>query len=98
MPDEMTKKIAEDLGIGALAPEEQKQLIAQFGEVALKAATVSVLEKMPEDKRAEFATLAEAGDPLVIKQFLDTAVPGHEDVARAAVQEELRKFREFQAA
>ena len=94
----MTKAIAADLGISDLSPEEQQALIVQFGEVALKAATISVLEKMPEGKRAEFATLSETADPASLRSFLDAAVPEHEAVAKAAVAEEVKRFREFQEA
>ncbi|PJA00426.1 hypothetical protein COX76_01785, partial [Candidatus Kaiserbacteria bacterium CG_4_10_14_0_2_um_filter_50_16] len=62
MQDELTVAIAADLGIKDLPTEEQQALIGQFGEVALKAATLSVLRKLAEDKRDEFAKLAEAGD------------------------------------
>ena len=96
MQDEITKAIAADLGISDLSVAEQLQLITQFGEVALKAATVAVLEKMPEAKRDEFAKLAEAGDAAAIKTFLDAEVPDHEAVAKAAVQAEVQKFKDFQ--
>ncbi|MBI3572407.1 hypothetical protein HY091_02665 [Candidatus Kaiserbacteria bacterium] len=98
MPDEMTKAVAEDLGISDLSSEQQQQLIEQFGALTLKAVTVSVLEKMPENKREEFAALSERGDAGALKAFLDAAVPGHEQVARAAVAEEVKRFKEFQAA
>lgn len=97
MQDELTTLIATDLGIKELPIEEQKTLIAQFGEVALKAATLSVLGKLAEDKRSEFAKLAEAGDAAALKSFLDREVPGHEEVAKAAVTEEVQKFKAFQA-
>ena len=96
MQDDITKVIAADLGISDLPAAEQEQLISQFGEVALKAATVAVLEKMPETKRDEFAKLAEAGDATAIKAFLDAEVPGHEDIAKTAVQAEVQKLKDFQ--
>lgn len=97
MDDDMQKVLANDLGISDLGQSEQEELISQFGQVALKAATVSVLEKMPEDKREEFAKLSQAGDVAALRTFLDATVPGHEDVARAAVADELKRFKEFQA-
>ena len=97
MQDELTKTIGAELGVGDLPPEEQEKLIAGFGEVALKAATIAVLEKLPEGKREEFAVLAEAGDPTAISAFLDREMPGHEAVASAAVAEELRRFRDSQS-
>jgi len=96
MQDELTALIAKDLGIDSLPLGEQQTLIAQFGEVALKAATISVIEKLAEDKRDEFAKLAEAGDATALKAFLDREVPEHEEVAKAAVAEEIKRFKEFQ--
>ena len=98
MQDELTKMIAADLGIGDLPAEEQQKLIGQFGEVALKAATLSVVGKLSEERRGEFIKLAEAGDANALKAFLDREVPGHEELAKAAVAEEVKRFKEFQAA
>lgn len=95
MTDEITAAIATDLGINGLSPEQQKELIAQFGEVALKTATMSVVEKLAVDKREEFSRIAEAGDVLAIKTFLDREVPDHEEVAKTAVAEEIKRFKEF---
>lgn len=97
MQDELTKAIAGDLGISDLPITQQQELIAQFGEVALKAATLSVVGKLADDKKEEFMKLAEAGDPAALKTFLDREVPGHEDLAKAAVAEEVKKFKTFQA-
>ena len=98
MQDEITVAIATDLGITDLPIEEQHTLIAQFGEIALKAATLSVIGKLTDDKRNEFATLAETGDATALKVFLDREVPGHEDVVKAAVAEEVKRFKEFKAS
>lgn len=97
MNDELTKAIANDLGIAGLSPEEQQALIGQFGEVALKAATLAVVGKLAEDKKDEFASLAQAGDPAAVQTFLDREVPDHEALAKAAVEEEVRRFKAFQA-
>ena len=96
MQDELTKAIAGDLGISDLPINKQQELIAQFGEVALKAATLSVVGKLADDKKDEFIKLAEAGDPAALNAFLDREVPGHEGLAKAAVAEEVKKFKEFQ--
>ena len=98
MQDELTTAIATDLGINGLSADQQKELIAQFGEVALKAATMSVVEKLSEEKRSEFAKLAEAGDAIALKTFLDREVPNHEEIAKAAVAEEIKRFKEFQSS
>lgn len=98
MPDELTALIAADLGITELPKEEQKTIISQFGEVALKAATLSVIGKLDEHARDEFAALAAGGDATALKAFLDREVPGHEAIVKAAVAEEVTKFKAFQAA
>lgn len=98
MQDDLQKMIAQDLGIGDLALEEQNQLIAEFGEVALKAATIAVLEKLSPDKREEFAKIAESEDPAAMQAFLNANVPDHEQVAKAAVEDEVKRFKEFQTA
>ena len=97
MQDELTALIATDLGITDLPIEEQQALIAQFGEIALKAATLSVIEKLAEGKRDEFAKLAEASDSNALKTFLDREVPGHEETTKAAVAEEVKRFKAFRA-
>ena len=98
MQDELTKTIAQDLGISDLTPEEQQKLINQFGEVALQAASIAVVGKLSEDKREEFMKLAQEGDPAALQSFLDREVPGHEEIARAAVQKEVAAFKAAQAA
>ena len=97
MQDEMTSAIAADLGLGDLPSEEQKTLIGQFGEVALKAATLAVVAKLASGKRDEFAKLAEAGDAATLQAFLNREVPDHEEVAKAAVAEEIKRFKDFQS-
>lgn len=96
MQDEITAAIAADLGIKDLPVQEQQELIAQFGEVALKAATLAVFGKLAEDKRDAFAKLAEAGDAPMFKTFLDREVPTHGEIARQAVAEEVKRFKDFQ--
>lgn len=97
MQDELTARIAADLGIATLSPEEQKSIIAQFGEIALKAATIAVAEKLAVGKRDEFMKFAEAGDPAALKAFLDREVPDHEALVKAAIADEVKRFRDFQA-
>jgi hypothetical protein len=96
MQDELTALIAADLGIKDLPPEQQQALISQFGEVALKSATLAVVGKLAEGKREEFAKLAQAGDPAALQAFLNVEVPEHEELAKAAVAEEVKQFKALQ--
>ena len=97
MQDELTAAIVKDLGLTELPPGEQQELVAQFGEVALKAATFAVLEKLAPEKRDEFARLAGAGDASALKVFLDREVPEHEKTVKVAIAEEIKRFKNFQA-
>jgi len=97
MQDELTAVIAADLGITEFPVDKQKELISQFGEVALKAATLSVIGKLSEEKRSEFVALSEAGDVMAIKVFLDREVPDHEEIAKNAITEEVNRFKKFQS-
>ena len=96
MQDEMTALIAADLGINLLSIQEQQSLISQFGEIALKAATLAVVGKLSESKRAEFLKFSEAGDATALKTLLDQEIPDHENIAKLAVAEEVKRFRDFQ--
>jgi hypothetical protein len=96
MQDELTTAIANDLGITHLTVDEQKKLIAQFGEIALKSATLAVVEKLSPKMREEFAKLAEAGDALALKTFLDAEISEHDNIVKSAVAEEVKRFRDFQ--
>lgn len=96
MPDEIAAAIAADLGITDLPIEEQQTLVAQFGEIALKAATLSVVGKLAEEKRDAFAKLVETGNATALKAFLDLEVPEHEELVKAAVAEEVQRFKAFQ--
>lgn len=98
MQDELTARIAADLGIKDLPADKQQELIAQFGEIALKAATIAVLDKLSDSGRDEFMTLSEKGDVAAIKTFLDREVPDHEALAKQAVNDEIKRFKEFTAA
>ena len=96
--DDPIKTIAAELGVAELPEAEQEQIIAGFSEVALKAATLAILEKLPEAKHEEFATLAEKGEAGALQAFLDREVPGHEALAGAAVAEEAKRLKESLAA
>ncbi len=91
--NEQKNALVAELGIADFSAEDQEKLLEQFGEVALKAATVAVMQDLPASKQEEFAKLAEAGDTGQLKAFLDSEVPGHERIAEDAVTAEILNFR-----
>lgn len=94
MQDDQMKQAVAELGIGDLSPEEQEKILGGFGEVALKAATAAILDKLSENKQEEFAKLAERGDANALKAFLDKEVPGHSEIVQKAVQDEVASFKQ----
>lgn len=98
MQDDIQKQVSADLGISTLPDDKQKELIAQFGEVALKAATMAVMSKLTDITRQEFMKLAEGGDAAALQTFLEREVPEHETIAKQAVAEEVKRFKEFAAS
>lgn len=98
MHDDLLKLIATDLDIVDLPPEEQKAIIEQFGEVALKAATIAVMATLAPEQQKEFMTLAEAGDPQALQRFFNEHVPNHAQIVKDAVAEEVKRFKEFNQA
>ncbi|MEJ0053135.1 MAG: DUF5663 domain-containing protein [bacterium] len=97
MQDEIQRAVAEELGIEGLSSAEQQELIAQMTGIMLKAATLALLEKLREDKRDEFVIIAESKDEEALRTFLEKELPGSEEIVRAAVSEEIRRFKEYQS-
>ena len=95
MNDPLTQQIATDLGMNDLPMEKQEELIAQFGEIALKAATTAILGTLSESNRETFVTLSQSGDAEALQAFLDKEVPGHEELAKKAVADEVARFKAF---
>ncbi len=94
--DDVQMRIASDLGIEGLSSDEQRQLIMQFGAVALQASIYAVLAAVPEGKRDEFSKLTESKDEAGVAAFLASEVPNHEELAKQAVAAEIQKFKDFQ--
>ncbi len=96
MQDEVQKMVATELGIADMPVDAQQQILSEFGGVALKAATIALLEKLPEGKHDEFVKLADAGDQAAVNAFLAREVSDYEEVARQAVAQEVKRFKEYQ--
>lgn len=94
MDEEIQKSVAKELGIEGLTLEEQRELIVQMTGVMLKAANLAILEKLPDGKREEFVAIADTRDETALREFLMRELPDSEAIVRAAVAEEVRRFRE----
>jgi hypothetical protein len=89
------KAIVEELMLDGMSPDEQEEIIDDFGRVALEASLLAVVETLSPEKRAEFSRLLEK-DPDGLREFIARDVPDYEKIAKKAVAEEVARFREFQ--
>jgi hypothetical protein len=96
MQDEIQQAVAKELGIEGLTSEEQQDLIAQMTGILLKAASIAILEKLPESKRDEFVAIAGQENETAIRTFLEKELPESEAIVRTAVAEEIRRFKDSQ--
>jgi len=94
--NDLQAALARELDIGNLPSAEQKKVIADFGEVALQASLLAVLETLAPAKREEFSKLMNGKDGAALQQFIAREVPRYEEIAKNAVAEEVRRFKEFQ--
>lgn len=96
--DALRSAMAQDLGITHLNEDEQSEIINKLGEVILKRVTISLLEKLPEDKRDAFEALSVEGDQKKIQDFLSQNIPNFDALLQSEVQSEIARFKEFAEA
>jgi hypothetical protein len=97
-PEEMKAMVVKDLGLDGLPAATQDQIIDQFSENALKKVTIVLFDRLPEEGKAQFMKLGEHGDPEALLKLFQQHIPDMDAVVRATVQEEVKAFKEFQAA
>lgn len=93
--DEIREAAARELALEGFSPEAQQDIIASFGAVAIQAATSAILEALPEEKRDAFVDISNKKDETEMRDFLLREVPHYEKIVADAVQEEVRRFKEF---
>lgn len=93
--DAIRNMLVSQLGLSDLPADMQEKVISQFGENVLKRVTVAVLEKLPEEKRDEFARLTEAEDATKMQAFLKENIPDLDAVVGEEARKELEEFNGF---
>jgi hypothetical protein len=79
--------LLEALDLGALAPDDQEDIMLTVSDLVFRGSLVRLMERMDEAERDRFAALVAAGVPEgELLDFLKT-VPGAEDVVRETVDE-----------
>ena len=94
MDTELRALLVKDLGLTDLTEEAQDQILARLGEITLKAVTLAIFEKLPEEKRAEFDEIAAAEDPVKIQTFLAENIPNLKELMDAEIKKTVARFKE----
>ena len=93
--EEIQEAAMAELGIADLPQKDQEEIVDGFGTVVFQAAIISMLDVLPEPKRAPFLSFVEKQDEPGLRAFLLREVPDYEKRIRTALQEEVRRFKEF---
>jgi|GEM_PF-853912 len=93
----VTALLAEQLGIESLTGEEQVDIISKLGEVALKNATITLLEKLPEDTHAEFDALSKTSDPVTMQAFLKKYITDYDFVVKSETEKVIEDFKRIKS-
>ena len=77
----LQQDLIRQLGIDRLPSEKQQAVLTAMTEAVLKRLVVRVLEKLPENDRAEFEKTAKGRNAEKMTEFLKSKVPNFEEMA-----------------
>jgi spore cortex formation protein SpoVR/YcgB (stage V sporulation) len=85
------KNVIHDLGLDALPPEKQEEVLLSIGKIIYQGVLLRVMEELSEEEKAAFdRVLASAKNEDDILAFLEDHVPHLE----ALIKEEIARFKE----
>lgn len=94
---ELRDILIKELGIGKLPNEAQDEIVGKLGEVILKSLTVAIFDKLSNDARAEFESIAKKEDHNLIQEFLDANIPEMHILMEEEVKRTLQNYAEIEA-
>lgn len=91
MPNLLGQDIVKDLGLDAMSPEKQEEILERIGSLIFQATLIRVLELMTDEEHDEFDEFFELnqGEPEKIFEYLETSVPNFGDI----LEQETEKFK-----
>jgi len=95
LQEEIKNTLIEQLGLSSLSEENKDIIISRFGESLLKRIVAVTLEKLPEEARAEFDTLSMEGDNDKMHDFLQSKIPGVEELIQVEIKKGVEEFRDI---
>ncbi|TSC69759.1 MAG: hypothetical protein G01um101470_982 [Parcubacteria group bacterium Gr01-1014_70] len=96
IPNQDTREqIIRELELSGLSGDAQDEIIAKLAENLLKKIAIVMLDKLPEDKRVDFGTLASGGDASQIYAFLNANVPDAPALIQAEIQSGITEIKQM---
>ncbi len=92
------KAALENLGIDSLPLESQEQILSMFGENAMKAIIIAIIDRLEEPAKDEFARLMDQGDEESIDEFLRARIPDLDQLVDTATKKEIDEFKKLRDA
>lgn len=83
----LQQNILQELGLDAMPPKIQEDLLVKLTESALKRITLETLSRLSEEDRKEFDKIQNAKDPEKMNEFLRAKIPNYEELVRRVVDE-----------
>ncbi len=87
-----------DLEIEGLPTEAQDEILVKMGENFIRAVTLAVIEKLPENKREDFEEVGKTGDQNKVREFLSPYIPNFDQFMRDVVKQEIAEFKKAKAS
>jgi len=89
------QKIEELLGLDLLAPEGKEMVISDLTENIMMNIALEVFSRLPDNAKAEYEKLKEAGDSDgVVKLFTDN-IPEFEKIVNEAIERTINEYRDL---
>ncbi len=91
MPQLISDDIAKGLGLDAMSPEKQEEVLERIGSLIFKAALIRVLELMSDQEHDAFDDYFEQNqnEPEKIFEYLETKVPRFNEI----LEQETERFK-----
>jgi len=92
---DITNRIVQELELNDLPEEARNQIITKLGENILKRITITVLDKLPEDKRGEFETISKEGDVEKMQEFMRNNIANVDTLIEQEIRKNIEEFKEM---
>jgi len=89
---QIKEKLAQELNISHLSPEEQGEIITQMSTVLLDRITIAMVAELPMSQMARIDSLLEAGQTEAVQALLLKNVPSASEIADRVILETVGEY------